>query len=239
MLWLGWVVAVVLAVVAVQLYRRLRELSRDRLELAARLEREQERAAEVPALEERAQIARELHDVAAHDLTAIALQAAGGHDDPERALRAIRREAEEAASELRRALGVLSPEGAPAERATHPGLAQLPELVDRARTAGMPVALTVEGRPRPVPPGIDMSAYRIVQEALAEVHRYGGGAPTGVRITWRPGLLTLQVRDTGLRTGAEPDGLAAMRERARAHGGELETARIPGGGFEVEARLPL
>jgi signal transduction histidine kinase len=236
MVWLGWVVAVVLAVVAVQLYRRLRELSRERLDMLAALTREQERAAEIPVLEERAKIARELHEVAARDLSAIALQAAGGHDDSDRALRAIRREAEEAAGELRRALGVL---GASPEPARQPGLSQLPELVDRARTAGMPVTLTVEGRPRPVPPGIDISAYRIVQEALAEVHRHGGGAPAGVRITWRPGLLTLQVRDSGLRSGAEPDGLVAIRERARAHGGELDAARIPGGGFEVEARLPL
>jgi signal transduction histidine kinase len=239
MLWAGWVVAVVLAVVAVQLYRRVRELSRERLNLQAELDRERGRASAVAVLEERARIARELHDVAAHDLSAIALQAAGGHDDPDRALRAIRREAEEAAAELRRALGVLGPEGAAAERAAQPGLAQLPELVDRARAAGMPVTLTVQGRARAVPPGLDVSAYRIVQEALAEVHRHGGGAPAGVRLTWRPGLLTLQVRDSGLRTVTEPDGLVAMRERARAHGGELEAARIPGGGFEIEARLPL
>jgi signal transduction histidine kinase len=239
MLWVGWVVAVVLALVAVQLSRRLRELSRERLALAAELERERDRAAEVEVLEERAKIARELYDVAAHDLSAIALQAAGGHDDPERALRAIRREAEEALGELRRALGVLRPDGAPAERAPQPGLAQLPELVDRARTAGMPLTLHVEGRPRAIPPGLDVSAYRIVQEALAEVHRHGAGAPASVRVTWRPGLLTLQVRDSGLRTGSEPDGLVALRERARAHGGELAAARIPGGGFEVEARLPL
>jgi signal transduction histidine kinase len=101
------------------------------------------------------------------------------------------------------------------------------------------VTLTVEGRPRAIPPGLDLSGYRIVREALAEVHRHGGGAPAGVRVTWRPGLLTLQIRDSGLRTGSEPDGLVAMRERARAHGGELDAARIPGGGFEVEARLPL
>jgi signal transduction histidine kinase len=237
MLWLGWVVAVVLAVVAVQLYRRLREISRERLEMLAALEREQEAAAEVPVLEERARIARELHDAAAQDLSAIALQAAGGHDDAGRALRAIRREAEEAAEELRRALSVL---GAAPEPASHAGIAQLPELVDRARTAGIPATLNVDGRPRPVPPSLDRGVYRIVQAALANVHRYGGGAPATVRITWRPGLLTVQVRDSGLRTGAEPpDGLLAMRERARAHGGELDAARIPGGGFEVEARLPL
>jgi signal transduction histidine kinase len=236
MLWAGWVVAVVLAVVAVLLYRRLRELSGERLNLQAELGRERERASAVAVLEERARIARELHDAAAQDLSAIALQAAGGHDDADRALRAIRREAEEAAAELRRALGVL---GAAPEPAPHSGLAQLPELVDRARTAGIPLTLNVDGRPRALPPSLDRAAYRIVQEALANVHRYAGGAPATVRVTWRPGLLTLQIRDSGLRTGAEPDGLVAMRERARAHGGDLDAARIPGGGFEVEARLPL
>jgi signal transduction histidine kinase len=235
MAWLGWVVAVVLAVVAVQLYRRLRELTRERLEMLAALEREQERAAEIPVLEERAKIAREMHEVAARDLDAIALQAAGGHDEAGRALRAIRREAEEAAAELRRALGVLGAAHEPAPS----GLAELPELVDRARTAGIAVTLNVDGRPRALPPSLDHAAFRIVQGALANVHRYGGDGPATVRVTWRPGLLTLHVRDSGLRTGAEPDGLMAMRERARAHGGELDAVRIPGGGFEVEARLPL
>jgi signal transduction histidine kinase len=251
MLVLGWVVAVVLAVVAVQLYRRVRAQARERLALTAALERERERSAELTVLEERAKIARELHDVVAHGLSVIALQAGGAEtalpDDPERArtpLRAIRREAEEALGEMRRALGLLRPGDAEPDLAPQPGLAQLPALVERARTAGMAVTLHVDGHPRPLDPGLELSAYRIVQEALANVHRHAGGAPAAVRVSWTGHALTLRVRDGGMRTpggGEEADGhgLIGMRERVRAHGGEFTAGRVPGGGFEVTAELPL
>jgi signal transduction histidine kinase len=251
MLELGYVLAVVLAVVAVQLYRRVRAQARERLALVAALERERERSAELAVLEERAKIARELHDVVAHGLSVIALQAGGAEtalpDEPERArtpLRAIRREAEEALAEMRRALGLLRPGDAPPELAPQPGLAQLPALVERARAAGMPVTLHVDGHPRPVDPGLELSVYRIVQEALANVHRHAGGAPASVRIAWTGHSLALRVRDTGMRTpggGEEADGhgLIGMRERVRAHGGEFAAGRVPGGGYEVTAELPL
>jgi signal transduction histidine kinase len=251
MLVLGWVVAVVLAVVAVQLYRRVRAQARERLALTAALERERERSAELTVLEERAKIARELHDVVAHGLSVIALQAGGAEtalpDEPERArtpLRAIRREAEEALGEMRRALGLLRPGDAEPDLAPQPGLAQLPALVERARGAGMAVTLHVDGHPRPVDPGLELSAYRIVQEALANVHRHAGGAPASVRVSWTGHGLTLRVRDGGMRTpgggeDADGHGLIGMRERVRAHGGEFAAGRVPGGGFEVRAELPL
>jgi signal transduction histidine kinase len=251
MLVLGYVLAFVLAVVAVQLYRRVREQARERLALLAALERERERGAELAVLEERAKIARELHDVVAHGLSVIALQAGGAEtalpDEPERArtpLRAIRREAEEALAEMRRALGLLRPGDAAPEMAPQPGLAQLPALVERARAAGMPVTLHVDGHPRPVDPGLELSAYRIVQEALANVHKHAGGAPASVRVAWSGHALVLRVRDTGMRTpgraeDADGHGLIGMRERVRAHGGEFSAGRVPGGGFEVTAELPL
>jgi signal transduction histidine kinase len=126
----------------------------------------------------------------------------------------------------------------------HPGIAQLPALVERARAAGMPVTLHVEGRPRHVSPGVDLSAFRIVQEALNNAHRHARGAPATVRLVWEPGRLSVHVRDVG---GTEPrapaagagQGLLAMRERVQLHGGGLEAERLPGGGFEVIAVLPL
>jgi signal transduction histidine kinase len=252
MLVLGYVVALVLAVVAVQLYRRVREQARERLALLAELERERERAAELAVLEERAKIARELHDVVAHGLSVIALQAGGAEtalpDEPERArtpLRAIRREAEEALAEMRRALGLLRPPGdGEPDLSPQPGLAQLPALVERARVAGMPVTLHIDGHPRPVDPGLELSAYRIVQEALANVHKHAGGAPASVRVAWGAHALVLRIRDTGMRTpgsaeDADGHGLIGMRERVRAHGGEFAAGRVPGGGFEVTAELPL
>jgi signal transduction histidine kinase len=98
----------------------------------------------------------------------------------------------------------------------------------------------VDGRPRPLPAGLDLSAYRIVQEALANVHRHAGGAPATVRVGWRDGSLSLQIRDTGHRAPAADDGEPlGMRERVKAHGGDFRAGRVPGGGFEVVARLPL
>jgi signal transduction histidine kinase len=243
MTWLGWVVAVVLAVVAVQLYRRLRELSRERLEMLAALEREQQAAAEVPVLQERARIARELHEVATQDLGAIALQAAGGHDDADRALRAIRREAEEAAEELRRSLGVL---GAAPEPVSHAGIAQLPELVERARTAGIPATLNVDGRPRPIPPSLDRGVYRIVQEALANVRAHARASRVAVRLEEVDGGVLARVSDDGAgflpglveRRPAGHLGLISMREQATMAGGWSRIASAPGMGTTVEAWLP-
>jgi signal transduction histidine kinase len=212
-------------------------------ERQAELRTAHERTTALALLEERAKIARELHDVVTHRLSLIALQAQGAlQAEPEQAapaLRAIRQAADEALEEMRSALGVLREEGAEPELEPQPGLAQLPALVERARAAGMPVTYHVDGRPRPLPAGLDLSAYRIVQEALANVHRHAGGAPASVRVGWRDGSLSLQVRDTGHRAPAEDDELLGMRERVRAHGGDFRAGRVPGGGYEVVARLPL
>jgi signal transduction histidine kinase len=212
--------------------------------LADELARERERTARLAVLEERAAIARELHDVVAHALSVIAIQTHGAEAaldaEPERArrpLRAIRRSAEEALGELRRLLGVVRQEGEGA--APRPGLAQLPALVERARAAGMPVTLHVEGRPRPVSAGLDLSAFRIVQEALTNVHKHAHAAPATVHVVWERGRLRVQVRDAGGAETHPRDGLIGMRERVRLHGGELHAGRLPGGGFEVTAVLPL
>jgi signal transduction histidine kinase len=208
-------------------------------------ERERDLAAREAVVEERARIARELHDAIAHNVSMMVVQAGAERrvlPDEQSSTREVLATVEQigrgALTEMRRLVGMLrSDDDEPL--APQPGLGDLETLAAQVREAGLPVELEVEGEPRGLPVGLELSAYRIVQEALAEVHRHGGGAPAGVRVTWRPGLLTLQVRDSGVRTGSEPAGLVAMRERARAYGGEVEAARIPGGGFEVEARLPL
>lgn len=125
-----------------------------------------------------------------------------------------------------------------------PGLSELPGLVERARAAGMPVTLSVEGHPpRVLPAVLDVSAFRIVQEALRNAHQHARGAPASVRVSWERRALSLQVRDVGVSergsTSGAGHGIPAMRERAHLHGGELRTGRLPGGGFEVTAVLPL
>jgi signal transduction histidine kinase len=232
------VAAVVLGALTGRLVRHERAQTRRLQELTAQLEHERELNAKLAVVEERARIAHELHDVVAHSLSAIAVRAETAlEQDAERwPLRAIRRSAEDALAEMRRLIGVEDEHAAP-----QPGLAQLPELVERARAAGMPVTLLVDGRPRSLPPTHPHSPYRIIAEGLTTVRTHAADSPASVRVIWRRNALGLQVRDTG--TG-EPihrngDGLIAIRERVKLHGGELRAGALPGGGFEVAARLPL
>src|SRR3954452_14722350 len=221
MLLLG-LLAAVLAVAAGVLAWRAVSLTRELRERDARLEAERRQTARLAVLEERAKIARELHDVVAHGLSLIAVQARGSLQEPEQAgpaLRAIGQAAEDALDGMRRALALLRDEEADEpELEPQPGLAQLPALVERARAAGMPVTLHIDGHPRPVDPGLELSAHRIAQEALTNVHKHAGGAPASVRIAWSGHALLLRVRDTGMRTpGTAEDvdghGLIGMRER--------------------------
>jgi len=241
-------VLVVVAPVAVGRIVRRERLQQRRLEdLTLHLERERERGARAAVAEERARIARELHDVVAHGVSVIAIQSdaaeAALERDPALAgppLRAIRGSARDALAEMRRLLGVLRSDEDGSETTPQPGLAQLPELVARA---GVPVTLEVSGEPRRLPAGIDISAYRIVQEALTNVHKHAGAVPTFVRISWSDDAVELSVRDDGPGlNGHGPNdgghGLIGMRERVRLLGGELSTGPAAGGGFEVRAVLP-
>jgi signal transduction histidine kinase len=226
--------------------RRLRSLT-------AELEHERERSAHAAVGEERARIARELHDVVAHGLSVIAIQADAAEAalgrDPElarRPLTAIRASAREALAEMRQLLGMLREDDGPDTAdalAPQPGLGQLPALVERTRAAGVPVELEISGEPRPLPASLDLSAYRILQEALTNVRKHAGSVPATVRLEWRDGALAVGVRDrgpggpTGGRAG---HGLVGMRERVRLHGGELHAGPTAAGdGFEVRAVLPL
>ncbi len=243
----GALPAVVLPTAVGRVVRRLREQAAQLAELTVHLEHERERAEHAAVAEERGRIARELHDVVAHGVSVIAIQAdaaeAALDRDPELArapLRTIRGSAKEALEEMRRLLGVLREDGDGGELAPQPGLGQLGELVEHARGAGVDVTLAVDGAPRAVAPGLDLSAYRIVQEGLTNVRKHAAGAPARVRVTWAPRELALEVRDEG--PGGTPGsghGLVGMRERVRLHGGELHAGPVTGGGFAVHARLPL
>jgi signal transduction histidine kinase len=241
-------VLVVLAPVAVgRIVRRQREQQRPLEELTLHLERERERSARAAVAEERTRIARELHDVVAHGVSVIAIQSdaaeAALDHDPDLArspLHAIRGSAREALTEMRRMLGVLRSDDEAEGNAPQPGLAQLRQLVARA---GVPVTLEVRGQPRPLPAGVDISAYRIVQEALTNVRKHAGGAPTTVRISWTSHHVELTVHDRGPGPGDgaasdEGHGLIGMRERVRLLGGELDAGAAASGGFEVRAVLP-
>jgi signal transduction histidine kinase len=228
-------------------------LVRSRTELAARLheeavrvEDERELLAEIAVAEERRRIARELHDIVAHSMSVMVVQAGGARRildrDPARAADAaaqIERTGREALSEMRRLLGVL---GVDAERAPQPGMDQVGELVGRARAAGLPVELEVEGDRRHLPAGVDLTGYRIVQEALTNTMKHAASAPTSVHIRYGDDALELQIADRGtvaLRLDDPGHGLIGMRERVRVVGGELHAGPRAGGGFDVRARLPL
>ncbi len=217
---------------------------------AAALERERQDEARRAAAAERVRIARELHDVVAHHVSVIALQSQAAEvllpADPERAAEAVGEigvTARNALTELRRLLGALrQDDDEVAARAPQPHVADLEPLVQSVRDAGLTVSCTVEGEPRPLPPGVDLSAYRIVQEALTNVLKHARATRADVVVRYGAEHLLIRVVDDG--TGGsggngQGHGLIGMRERVALFGGELSTGPRPGGGFTVEARLPL
>ncbi|MBL1082773.1 sensor histidine kinase [Streptomyces actinomycinicus] len=230
----------VLAVVA------LSELARVRREQWARERADRAQAAQRRADEERLRIARELHDVLAHSISVINVQAGMGlallDGDPEKAraaLTTIKTASKEALGEVRQVLDTLRASGA-APRAPAPGLDRLPELVEQAAAAGLTVEL--DGVPPQLPPGAGLAAFRIVQEALTNVVRHSGSRHARVHLAYDDGALRLRIDDDGPATGADAggsgNGLAGMRERAAALGGTIEAGQRPDGGFRVLAVLP-
>ncbi|HEX3805792.1 MAG TPA: sensor histidine kinase [Gaiellaceae bacterium] len=202
-------------------------------------------------MEERARIARELHDIVAHHLSVIAIESetarltspelsanAGGR------LEAIAATAREALTETRRLLGVLREDtGGEAERTPQPGLDELDDLIDKAQATGTRIRLVREGKLARLSPGIDLAAYRIVQEALTNARRHAPGADVEVELTYRDQALDVRVRDhgPGLQNGAQVEGhgLLGMRERAALAGGTFSSGPAEGGGFEVDVTLPI
>jgi signal transduction histidine kinase len=233
----------------------VRRASIARLERTAELERARAEQARRAVAEERLRLARELHDVVAHAISVIAVQSGvGAHvaktqpEEAAKALAAIEATSRAALTELRRLLGVLRQEGEPqGDLAPVPGLADLDGLLAEVAKAGLAVRLQVEGRPAPLPAGVDLSAYRIVQEALTNVVKHAGPARAQVTIRYRDHDLLVEVTDDGRGAvtlasdgrGRVGHGLIGMRERVQVFGGDLETGPRPGGGFRVAARLPL
>jgi signal transduction histidine kinase len=228
-------------------------------ERAARLERERDAHIQVAAAAERARIARELHDVVAHNVSVMVVQADGAafalDASPEKArqaLTAISRTGRQALAEMRGLLGVLrSASDSEADLAPQPGVEQLAELLEQTRAAGLPVSFAVEGVPRTLPSGAALAAYRIVQESLTNARKHGGPTVTaGVTLRFCEDQLVIKVTDDGrapvaVRAVADagPDGLGhgliGMRERADVYGGTVTAGPRPGGGWRVTATLPL
>jgi signal transduction histidine kinase len=242
--------------VAVGLYLRARaDYINGLRERAERLERERELLAQQAVGDERVRIARELHDVVAHNVSlmvvqAQALAATSGDGEQQVALRRVADLGRDAMSEMHRMLGVLRVQnGGAAERAPQPGVRDLGSLIERTHDAGLDATLIVEGRPRDLPAAVDLSAYRIVQEALTNVIRHAGAEHVIVTVAYSPDALELTVLDDG--AGAAPDargngagsgghGLVGMRERVALFGGGLETGpRRHGDGYRVRATLPV
>jgi signal transduction histidine kinase len=217
---------------------------------AARLEREREANARRAAAEEQARIARELHDIIAHNVSVMTVQAAAAGDAFEtqpgkvrEALGSIESTGREALTELRRLLGNVRPGDDPGAFAPQPGLARLDDLIEQVRATGLAVELTVEGSPHELPPGVDLSVYRIVQEALTNILQHAHASHATVLVSYGTGTLDVEVVDDGL--GATLDGadrghgIIGMSERAALVGGELRAGPTASGGFSVQAAIPL
>jgi signal transduction histidine kinase len=221
-----------------------------RLEARAQhLEREREEQVRRAAAEERRRIARELHDVIAHSLSVMVVQAGAAEEmlrrDAPRALeplRSVQDTGRKALAEMSRLLGVLREHGDEIALAPQPGLGELSSLVDETQAAGLPVELSVEGERRPLPLGVELSAYRIVQEALTNARKHATNGRARVVVRYAEDALEVEVVDNGVvRDDGEGGGfgLVGMRERVTVFGGSLEAGPRPTGGFGVRARLPL
>jgi signal transduction histidine kinase len=215
---------------------------------ADRLEREREAAFRA----ERARIARELHDVVTHSVSVMVLQAGAARQimsrDEHRSrelLESVESSGRSALDELRRLLGLLSDQELDAPLSPHPGVTEIPSLIEQVRQAGMAVELCVEGQPRDVSGGVAVAAYRIVQEALTNVLKHADGAQSRVVLRWADAAIELEILDHGSPDGAgERDarpgrGVVGMRERAAMYGGTLDARPAPDRGYVVRARIPL
>jgi signal transduction histidine kinase len=218
---------------------------------AARLERERDAQAQVAAAAERARIACELHDVIAHNVSVMVVQADGASyamdASPERArqaLAAIAGTGRQALAEMRRMLGVLRNDEGGTGVVPLPGIGQLGELLQQTRASGLAVSFTVQGVPAPLPGGLALAAYRIVQESLTNTRKHGGPAASAqVLLRYCEDALVLRITDDGFGAAAATDGaghgLTGMRERVALYNGTLQAGPLPGGGYQVMAMLPV
>ena len=244
----AWLAFAIAWLVGREMRRRRRELSRLR-DRARQLEHEREEKARTAVAEERGRIARELHDVVAHSVSVMVVQAQAGPrllgepDQVRGVFRSIEASGREALVELRRLLGILRTGDEQLAIGPQPGLASLRSLVEQVREAGLQVDLRIEGEPLQLPPGVDLSAYRIVQEALTNTLKHAGRAQAEVVVRYKRSALELEIVDNGSGAPASVNGsghgLIGMRERVALYGGVLETGTRNGGGYAVRASLPL
>jgi signal transduction histidine kinase len=229
--------------------RRLREYRAVLEERNRQLDQQREVNARRAVLEERVRIARELHDVVAHHVSVMGVQAGVARrlfdrDPPEAvaAIGAVETASRQAIADLQQLVGVLRRQGDGDDLAPQPSLQRLPELVEHMRQTGLPVTLTTTGTPQQLPAGVELSAYRIIQEALTNTLKHAGPAQAAVTVRYDNGAVEVEVVDDGqgpppARQGTGGKGLVGMQERVRLYGGRLETGARPGGGFRVYAVL--
>ncbi|MFC0532463.1 sensor histidine kinase [Phytohabitans kaempferiae] len=262
----GWLAAavagLVAAVLAVRLVRTRRAFTRALEERGWLLERERETAAQGAVDAERARIARELHDIVSHNVSVMVVQAGAarqvihaGSGEATAALRAVETAGRDTMTELRHLLGVLAPAASGADEidlAPQPSLSRLTPLIDRIAFAGLPVEVRISGEPRPLPSGVDLTAYRIIQEALTNALKHGDGVKAEVTVRYAERYLRIEVLNTGpsVLSGSRPRppagggpaegrGLLGLRQRVAVFGGDLDARRRLGGGFRVRAKIPL
>ncbi len=221
---------------------------RTRRQYAEGLVREREERALTAVAEERNRIARELHDVVGHSVSVMTVQASAvrrlmrpDQAKERAALETVEAAGREALAEMRRMVGVLRSGDSPPDLAPPPTLSQLDRLVDEFRRSGLDVVLESEGEATPIPPGLDLTAYRLVQEALTNTLRHAHASRAVVRLGYRHDALLISVRDDGQGPSGSPagTGLLGMRERVAVYGGTLSAEGAEGGGFELRAELPL
>ncbi|MFJ5730802.1 sensor histidine kinase [Streptomyces paradoxus] len=257
---------VVLGAALIRARRRHREAIEERGWL---LERERESAAQTAVDAERARIAAELHDIVSHNVSLMVVQAGAARevlatmpDEAAAALSAVESAGRTAMTELRHLLGLLAPaqsgddEPYDQDLAPQPSLSRLSPLIDRIAFAGLPVEVRISGEPRPLPTGIDVTAYRIIQEALTNALKHGGGAKAEVTVRYAEHYLRVEVLNSGPsvlsgdasrprsrpvadRADGAGRGLLGLRERVAVYGGDLDARRRLGGGYRVRARIPL
>ena len=221
-------------------------------ERTRQLEKERDENARRAVMDERVRIARELHDVVAHHVSVMGIQAGAARrilkQQPEKAndvLSQIEASSRQAVAELQRLLGFLRAENQVDDISPQPGLKQLDVLVKQMRLTGLAISVKIEGEEIPLPPGVDLSAYRIIQEALTNTLKHAGPVNADVTICYLRDAVELEIKDNGKVPESETDkeskgrGLIGMRERVSLHGGEFQTGRLPEGGFTVKAKLPL
>jgi signal transduction histidine kinase len=241
--------AIPFTVVTVVVMLLVRNVVGDRERRAQMAERERDVAAREAVVEERARIARELHDVIAHHVSMMVLQAGAErrglsdeHASTREVLETVERTGRSALTEMRRLLGMLRSD-TDDPLTPQPGLADVPLLVGQLRAAGLPVELRVDGEPAQLPVGIELSAYRIIQEALTNALKHAGGAPARVSVRYGRDSLELEIADDGIDDAAHATGcghgLVGMRERVALYGGRLDAGRRPSGGFVVRVLLPI